>query len=146
MKLSKHLLRPNTILVSLLISILWPTWLAAQLAGIVGSVSDPSGAAIGGATIRATNTNTGLEWQAKTGPQGDYSLGLLPPGVYGIEATAAGFAPARAAGVQLLVNATSPYRSSAGAAGGQGKPARGGGRRRWSRPKPPSKAWLSADR
>jgi len=49
---------------------------------------------------------TGLEWQAKTGPQGDYSLGLLPPGVYAVEATAAGFAPARAAGVQLLVNAT----------------------------------------
>jgi len=49
---------------------------------------------------------TGLEWQAKTGPQGDYSLGLLPPGVYAVEATAAGFAPARADGVQLAVNAT----------------------------------------
>jgi hypothetical protein len=106
MKLLKHLPRPNTILASLLISVLWPTWLAAQLAGIVGSVSDPSGASISGATIRATNTNTGLEWVAKTGPQGDYSLGLLPPGVYTVEATATGFAPARAAGVQLVVNAT----------------------------------------
>jgi len=106
MKLPKHLLRPNTILVSLLISILWPTWLAAQLAGIVGSVSDPSGAAVGGATIRATNTNTGLEWQAKTDPQGDFSLGLLPPGFYVVEATATGFTPARASGVQLAVNAT----------------------------------------
>src|SRR5580658_9970558 len=106
MKLLKHLLRPNTILVCLLSSSLWPTQLAAQLAGVVGSVTDPSGAAIDKATIRATNTKTGLEWQAKTGPQGDYSLGLLPPGVYAVEATAAGFAPARATGIQLVVNAT----------------------------------------
>jgi hypothetical protein len=106
MKLFKHLIRPNTILASLFVSMLWPTWLAAQLAGIVGSVSDPSGAAVGGAAIRATNTNTGLEWQAKTGPQGDFSLGLLPPGMYLVEATATGFAPARATGVQLVVNAT----------------------------------------
>jgi len=95
-----------TILVLLVISILCPTHLAAQLGGIVGSVSDPSGASIGGAVVRVTNTSTGLEWQTKTGLQGDYSLGLLPPGVYVVEATAAGFSPARASAVQLLVNAT----------------------------------------
>src|SRR5579863_1352990 len=89
-----------------LMAICLPARLAAQHAGIVGSISDPSGAAIRGAAVRATNTSTGLEWQGKTGPQGDYSLELLPPGVYQVEATAAGFSPARAAGVQLLVNAT----------------------------------------
>jgi hypothetical protein len=47
-------------------------------------------------------------WNGKSRPepQGDYSLDLLPPGVYVVEATAAGFSPARAAGVQLAVNAT----------------------------------------
>ncbi|MGC9949057.1 MAG: TonB-dependent receptor [Bryobacteraceae bacterium] len=91
--------------IALLISICHPTQLAAQLAGIVGSVSDPSGAAVNGATVQATNASTGLEWRVKTGAQGDYSLDLLPPGVYAVEATAAGFSPARAAGVQLAVNA-----------------------------------------
>jgi len=59
-----------------------------------------------GATVRATNAGTGLEWRVKTSSQGDYSLGLLPPGTYVVEAIAAGFSPARADGVDLLVNAT----------------------------------------
>jgi hypothetical protein len=83
-----------------------PARLAAQFAGIVGSVYDPSGASVSGATVRATNTGTGLEWQAKTGSQGEYSLGLLPPGVYSVEATAAGFSAAQSNGVALVVNAT----------------------------------------
>jgi hypothetical protein len=94
------------LLLLFLIAIYLPLQLAAQRAGIVGSVTDPSGAAVSGATVRATNTNTQLDWQVKTGPQGDYSLELLPPGVYVVEATASNFAPARAEGVQLLVNAT----------------------------------------
>lgn len=96
---------PSTLLL-LLIAICLPARLAAQYGGIVGIISDPSGAAIRGAAVRAINTGTGLEWHVKTGPQGDYSLALLPPGMYLVEATAAGLSPARAAGVQLLVNAT----------------------------------------
>ena len=106
-------MRPNrlrsilpTIAFALLISIWSPARLAAQLAGIVGSISDPSGASIRAATVRATNTVTGLEWQTKTSSQGDYSLGLLPPGLYVVEAVAAGFSPAREDGVELAVNST----------------------------------------
>src|ERR1035438_10443649 len=62
---------------SFALSIWSPAQLAAQLAGIVGSVSDPSGASINGATVRATNIGTNLEWQTKTGPQGDYSVGQI---------------------------------------------------------------------
>jgi len=98
-------LRP-TLLLLLLIAIWFPTRLAAQKAAFVGTISDPSGAVIAGATVRAANTSTALEWQVKTGPHGDYSLELLPPGMYLVEATADGFSPARATGVQLLVNAT----------------------------------------
>jgi hypothetical protein len=90
----------------LAISICSPQRLSAQFANIVGTVSDPSGASVVGATVRATNTATGLEWQAKTGPQGDYSLGLLPPGVYLVEATAARFSPVSVGGIELSVNAT----------------------------------------
>jgi hypothetical protein len=94
------------LLIPLLISICGPTRLAAQLAGISGTVSDPSGALVGGAIVKATNAGTGLNWQAKSGSQGEYSLGLLPPGIYAVEAVAAGFSPARAAGIELAVNAT----------------------------------------
>jgi hypothetical protein len=105
---------PNTrqstypaILLCLAVSILCPLRLPAQLAGIVGSVTDPLGASIIGATVRATNTKTALQWDAKTDSRGDYTLSLLPPGVYAVEATAAGFASARSPGVRLDVNATS---------------------------------------
>jgi hypothetical protein len=73
---------------------------------MVGIVSDPSGASIEDAAVQATNAGTGLKWQAKTGPRGDYSFGLLPPGVYAVEASATGFSPSRADGVDLAVNAT----------------------------------------
>jgi len=89
-----------------LISIWSPIRLAAQFAGVVGSVSDPSGAPVHNATVRATNRDTGLEWQVVTGTQGDYSFGLLPPGTYVVEAMAAGFSPARVEGVELPINAT----------------------------------------
>ncbi|MFZ0932829.1 MAG: TonB-dependent receptor [Bryobacteraceae bacterium] len=102
--------RQRSILPAILLPLLMLFWLpnrlAAQFASIVGNVYDPSGAFISGATVRATNTGTGLGWQAKTSPQGDYSLGPLPPGVYVAEATAAGFSPAQANGVELAVNAT----------------------------------------
>ncbi len=84
-----------------------PSPLAAQLASIVGVVSDPTGAAVVGATVHAKNSSTGLEWQVKTRSQGDYSFELLPPGAYVIGASAAGFALSHAANIQLTVNATS---------------------------------------
>ncbi len=93
-------------LLFLLIAAVTTNRLTAQFAGIVGSISDPTGASIGSATVRATNIGTGLQWEIKTGPQGDYAFGLLPPGVYVVEATAAGFLPSRAAGIELAVNAT----------------------------------------
>ena len=44
---------------------------------IAGSVTDPSGAAIQGATVTATNTGTGLVKTIQTGGAGDYKIGLL---------------------------------------------------------------------
>jgi hypothetical protein len=91
----------------LLILLGHPFRLMAQLASIVGEVSDPSSAAIAGATVHATNSGTGLQWTAKTRAQGASSFELLPPGTYVVEASAAGFTPSRAANIQLVVNATS---------------------------------------
>src|SRR5206468_12295734 len=46
----------------------------AQRARLVGTVRDPSEAVIPGASIRATNSETGLGWEAKSNGRGDYAL------------------------------------------------------------------------
>jgi len=51
---------------------------------IEGSVTDPSGATIGGAAITARNMDTGLTIAAATTDAGIYSLANLPPGRYAI--------------------------------------------------------------
>ena len=60
---------------------------------IAGTVTDPSGAAIQGATITATNTGTGLVKTVQTGGAGDYKIGLLPVGTYTVEIKAPNFQP-----------------------------------------------------
>jgi outer membrane receptor protein involved in Fe transport len=97
----------RAISLALLIWLHHPAPLAAQRASIVGVVSDPTGAAIVGATVRATNSSTGLKWSAKTRGQGEYSFELLPPGTYVVEASANGFSLAHSANLQVPVNATS---------------------------------------
>ncbi|HEX4155011.1 MAG TPA: carboxypeptidase regulatory-like domain-containing protein [Acidobacteriaceae bacterium] len=66
----------------------------AQLAGkggISGTVADPTGAAIPGATIVVTNTATGVSAKTTSTSAGDYSLSALDPGKYTATVTANGF-------------------------------------------------------
>jgi outer membrane receptor protein involved in Fe transport len=65
----------------------------AQLdtAAISGTVRDPSGAEIPGATIEIDNQETGLVRTTTTNATGTYQLGEIPPGIYTIKATAQGF-------------------------------------------------------
>ena len=58
---------------------------------IAGAVVDSQGSAVPNATVRATNTQTGLERTAKSGDDGLYSIVLLPPGIYKVTAEASGF-------------------------------------------------------
>jgi hypothetical protein len=81
-------------------------WCGAQTttADLVGSVLDPSGAAIPGATIVATNVATNVEHRALSEKNGEYRLGQLPPGDYTISVEAAGFSKLVQSGVSLQVN------------------------------------------
>src|SRR5262249_41409488 len=58
---------------------------------IVGTVTDPSKAAIAGATVTATNEATEQARSTKTSGDGDYVVPLLPPGNYSVAVAAPGF-------------------------------------------------------
>jgi hypothetical protein len=55
---------------------------------IVGSVTDPSGAAITGATVTVTNAENGLKRSVKTDESGRFSFPQLKPGTYSVKAGA----------------------------------------------------------
>ena len=77
---------------------------AAQEAGgtIVGTVTDPSGAAVGSANVTIKNVATGVERNSATNADGVYSAPNLIPGTYEITIIATGFATAAVQGVGLL--------------------------------------------
>jgi hypothetical protein len=66
----------------------------AQTAGtglIVGTVTDPSGAAVPGATVTLTDTATNAERNAITNDAGRYNFPNVPPGNYNLTMSKAGF-------------------------------------------------------
>jgi hypothetical protein len=79
----------------------------AQTSGtgaLTGTVTDPSGAVISGATVTATNKGTGQERTEVTDASGVYKFSLLPAGVYSVKFTAAGFKTSEV--TSLAVNVT----------------------------------------
>src|SRR3954468_2669381 len=66
---------------------------AAQVlyGSVVGDVKDSSGAAMPGATVLATNNNTGFKREAVTDGVGHFNLADLPGGTYSLKATQQGF-------------------------------------------------------
>ena len=72
---------------------------AQATAQIHGVVSDPSGAAIPGAMVKATQTDTGLSRTVTSEADGGYVFPNLPLGPYQLEASKAGFALAVQMGI-----------------------------------------------
>jgi hypothetical protein len=78
--------------------------LFAQTSSITGTVSDPTGAVIPGATITIVNLATGAERSATADDQGRYTMQQLTPGAYKLTAKATGFGDVVLEKVELLVN------------------------------------------
>ena len=79
-----------------------PTAAHAQgLGSIVGTVVDPSGAAVAGAQVTATHTGTGFNSVAVTNSSGEYVLPSLPPAVYNISVSSSGFSSFVQSGITL---------------------------------------------
>ena len=58
---------------------------------ISGVATDSSGAVVSGATITATNEDTGISYSTKTSASGTYSFDSLQIGRYTVRAAATGF-------------------------------------------------------
>lgn len=76
----------------------------AQISGsIQGFVSDPSGAPVAGATVSATNTETGATREAKSDDAGHYEFVWLPVASYQLSVRKAGFQDEVRVGVRLVI-------------------------------------------
>jgi hypothetical protein len=71
---------------------------------LTGTVTDPSGAVIAGATVTATNIGTGQARTSTTDASGSYKFSLLSPGNYSVKISAAGFKTSEVK--SITVNAT----------------------------------------
>ena len=81
-------------MVLLVIAIMAPLGANAQMAGygaISGTVTDSTGAVVGGATVTATLVDQNVSTVRTTTGAGDYSITPLTPGEYNLTVTAKGF-------------------------------------------------------
>jgi outer membrane receptor protein involved in Fe transport len=102
MSLNPHLFR---VMVGVLV--LTCVSLAQNVYGsLTGSVLDPSGASIPGASVVATNTGTGARFSVTSNADGLYTLPALPVGVYDLNVESAGFQHFHVRNIRLQVNET----------------------------------------
>src|SRR5229473_3138765 len=85
--------RPTCLGLIALMLILAPASLWAQVdkATINGSVTDPSGAFIVGASVIVTNVETGVTYTGASNDAGIYRVSALPVGTYSVEYQKNGF-------------------------------------------------------
>src|ERR1700722_14473905 len=77
---------------------------AQQVFGsIVGTVTDPSGAAVNGAKVTITDTEKGTSSMVTTNESGNYTKGQLIPGQYQVTIEAAGFQKAVSSPITVQV-------------------------------------------
>jgi hypothetical protein len=103
--------RCRCVAAGLAVLLLGATSAFAQDASLVGTVIDETKAVLPGATVTATNLETGGASAVVTDDRGDYRLPKLPPGKYKIQAELSGFATIVVPSVELLVgqNAAVPF-------------------------------------
>jgi len=69
---------------------------------INGSVTDPSGAVVAGASVKAANTATGIVLSTVSTSGGAFAFQDIPPGVYKITVTASGFSTSTVDNVNVV--------------------------------------------
>src|SRR5437879_2667808 len=89
-----------------LVLLLYGTSAFAQevTASVTGTVTDPSGAALAGATVTARSMERGLTYTAVTNDSGIYRIAQLPVGTYELKFEKSGFATASHSAFVLTLN------------------------------------------
>ncbi len=90
--------------VSVLFFVLSAVVFAQATTSLTGTVSDPTGAVIPGASLTLVNDDTGAQREDKADSQGRYSFQQLQPGSYHLVAKATGFSDVTVNAIRLLVN------------------------------------------
>ena len=109
--MKSHLIAKSIIKLSLfavvLLGLCSAVRLGAQAVGgtILGTITDPAGAAVPKADISITNTDTGVITTVATSAEGFFSVPNLLPGSYQVVAKAPGFSTAVVSGITLTVGA-----------------------------------------
>src|SRR5258705_13657419 len=92
------------------LALVFPVMLAAQsqaTTGVIrGTVTDPSGTPVAGATVTLRESQTGFQRQVTTGERGIFIAPLMPLGTYDVSVRAVGFGEARSSGVRVGVGET----------------------------------------
>jgi hypothetical protein len=70
-------------------------------AALSGTVTDPNGAVVPGASVTVKSIATGNEFRAVTTSQGTYIVPSLNPGVYSLTVTATGFKSVTVEGIKI---------------------------------------------
>jgi hypothetical protein len=84
-----------------------PMWAqSATTGGLTGTVTDPSGAVISGATVTVTSLATGQGRTTTTDTSGSYKFSLLPAGAYSLKFSAAGFKTSTVPSVTVNITET----------------------------------------
>src|SRR5689334_8953410 len=96
-----------TVIAVTVFSMAQPNRMAAQAVSgsqVSGTVHDPTGAAVAGATVKVTKEDTGLTRTTATDTNGGYVLPDLPVGPYRLEVSYSGFSPYQQTGIVLQVS------------------------------------------
>src|SRR5687767_13818536 len=99
----KYAFRQGVAAVVLLLSIFVVAGAQEFRGSLSGSVTDPNGAALPGATVEIKNVETNVAANAVTNEEGGYSFPLLQPGRYTLTVSSQGFNTAQREGIEIRV-------------------------------------------
>ncbi|HYG79489.1 MAG TPA: carboxypeptidase-like regulatory domain-containing protein, partial [Pyrinomonadaceae bacterium] len=101
--MSKYALRRGVTAVLLLLLTFVVAGAQESRGSLTGTVTDPNGAALPGATVEIRNVETNVANTATTNEEGNYSFPLLNPGRYTLTVTSQGFATATRENIEIRV-------------------------------------------
>ena len=101
--MSKYAIRRGVTAVLLLLLTFVAAGAQESRGSLTGTVTDPNGAALPGATVEIKNVETNVANTATTNEEGNYNFPLLNSGKYTLIVTAQGFATSTRENIEIRV-------------------------------------------